>query len=194
MDVNSVKALSAYQNSSRTSKAAEEVVETKQAKDAKKLLETPAGVLVEGSPSAVYEKSDIIKMMQNDAKARAEQLQNMVSDALYKQAGLSVGGDDVWKFLAKGEFTVTEEAKEQAQELVSEDGYYGVDQTSDRILQFAKALSGGDSSKASELLDAFKKGFEQATKAWGKELPEISQKTYEAVEKKFNDWMNEETE
>ena len=67
MDVNSVKALSAYQNSSRTSKAAEEVVETKQAKDAKKLLETPAGVLVEGSPSAVYEKSDIIKMMQNDA-------------------------------------------------------------------------------------------------------------------------------
>lgn len=194
MDVNSVKALSAYQNSSRTSKAAEEVVETKQAKDAKKLLETPAGVLVEGSPSAVYEKSDIIKMMQNDAKARAEQLQNMVSDALYKQAGLSVGGDDVWKFLAKGEFTVTEEAKKQAQELVSEDGYYGVEQTSDRILQFAKALSGGDSSKASELLDAFKKGFEQATKAWGKELPEISQKTYEAVEKKFNDWMNEETE
>ena len=194
MDVNSVKALSAYQNSSRTSKAAEEVVETKQAKDAKKLLETPAGVLVEGSPSAVYEKSDIIKMMQNDAKARAEQLQNMVSDALYKQAGLSVGGDDVWKFLAKGEFTVTEEAKKQAQELVSEDGYYGVEQTSDRILQFEKALSGGDRSKASELLDAFKKGYEQATKAWGKELPEISQKTYEAVEKKFNDWMNEETE
>ena len=194
MDVNSVKALSAYQNSSRTSKAAEEVVQTKQAKDAKKLLETPAGVLVEGSPSAVYEKSDIIQMMQNDAKARAEQLQNMVSDALYKQAGLSVGGDDVWKFLAKGEFTVTEEAKKQAQELVSEDGYYGVEQTSDRILQFAQALSGGDSSKASELLDAFKKGFEQATKAWGKELPEISQKTYEAVEKKFNDWMNEETE
>ncbi|MGN0169912.1 MAG: hypothetical protein ACI39H_04020 [Lachnospiraceae bacterium] len=193
MDVNSVKALSAYQNSSRKSMKTEEVVQTKQEKAANELLETPAGVLVKGSPSAVYEKSDLVQMMQNDAKARAQQLQNMVSEALYKQAGLSVGGDDVWKFLAKGEFNVTEEAKKQAQELISENGYYGVEQTSDRILQFAKALSGGDSSKASGLLDAFKKGFEQATKAWGKELPEISQKTYEAVEKKFQDWMNEDS-
>ena len=34
------------------------------------------------------------------------------------------------------------------------------------------------------------KGFDEATKAWGKELPEISKKTYEAVEKKFEAWKN----
>ena len=36
--------------------------------------------------------------------------------------------------------------------------------------------------------EAFKKGFEQAKKTWGGELPEISQKTYEATMKKFDEW------
>ena len=35
---------------------------------------------------------------------------------------------------------------------------------------------------------AFEKGFKAATKAWGKDLPDISQKTYDAVMKKFDDW------
>ena len=187
MDMNNLQATNAYQASSRTSPTSKTNEDNK---PHKVLLQFESGALVEGSPSAVYEKSDLITMLQNDAKARADQLHKMVADAISKQAGLSVGGDDVWKFLAKGDFNVTEEAKKQAQELISEDGYYGVKQTSDRILQFAKALSGGDSSKADELFNAFKKGFKEATKSWGKELPDICQKTYEAVEQKFNDWKN----
>ena len=187
MDMNNLQATNAYQTSSRTSPTSKTNEDNK---PHKVLLQFESGALVEGSPSAVYEKSDLITMLQNDAKARADQLHKMVADAISKQAGLSVGGDDVWKFLAKGDFNVTEEAKKQAQELISEDGYYGVKQTSDRILQFAKALSGGDSSKADELFNAFKKGFKEATKSWGKELPDICQKTYEAVEQKFNDWKN----
>ncbi|MGN0291831.1 MAG: hypothetical protein ACI4C5_07855, partial [Lachnospiraceae bacterium] len=62
--------------------------------------------------------------------------------------------------------------------------------TSDRIVEFAKALSGGDPEKADEMLAAFKKGFEQATAAWGKELPDISSRTYDAVVKKFDAWKN----
>ena len=34
---------------------------------------------------------------------------------------------------------------------IAEDGYWGVEKTSDRILDFAKALSGGDKDKADEL-------------------------------------------
>ena len=46
------------------------------------------------------------------------------------------------------------------------------------------------------LLDAFKKGFKEATKSWGQDLPDISQRTYDAVVEKFNKWKNgtEETE
>ncbi len=44
--------------------------------------------------------------------------------------------------------------------------------------------------KADELLNAFKKGFSQATGAWGDKLPSICQDTYDAVVKKFDDWKN----
>ena len=108
-----------------------------------------------------------------------------------KQGKTLAKADDIWSFLASGDYTVDEAAKKKAQEEISEDGYWGVKQTSDRILDFAKALSGNDVSKADLLLDAFKKGFREATKTWGKELPDISQKTYDAVLEKFDAWKNE---
>ena len=40
------------------------------------------------------------------------------------------------------------------------------------------------------MLEAFKKGFKAATKSWGKELPDISQRTYDAVLKKMDAWKN----
>ena len=43
-----------------------------------------------------------------------------------------------------------------------------------------------------DMLDAFKKGYEQATGAWGKELPSLCQDTYDAVEAKFKDYFGEE--
>ena len=60
---------------------------------------------------------------------------------------------------------------------VAEDGYWGAEQTSDRILSFAKALSGDDPDKAEELLNAFKKGYSQATKSWGGNLPSLCSDT-----------------
>ncbi len=85
--------------------------------------------------------------------------------------GVAIGtADDMWKFLAKGDFTVSADVKAQAQADIADDGYWGVEQTSDRILDFAKALSGDDPDKADAMLEAFKKGFEQATKAWGDKL------------------------
>ena len=107
-----------------------------------------------------------------------------------KAYSLATGDDSIWKYLASGEYTVDELAKKKAQEDISEDGYWGVKQTSDRILDFAKALAGNDPSKANELLDAFDKGYKQATKEWGKDLPDISKQTYDAVHKKFEEWAN----
>ncbi len=157
--------------------------------------------------AAVYEKSSgsnatsyhpkidhkaIVAQLKADAEARQNQLTSIVEQMISKQ-GQTIGiADSIWSFLAKGDYTVSPSVKAQAQADISEDGYWGVKQTSDRIVDFAKALSGGDSSKAEELLAAFKKGFEQATHAWGKSLPSISQETYKAVEEKFQQWMNEE--
>lgn len=159
-------------------------------------------VIYEKSPASdasVIEKNNtidreaIIAQMKADTEARMNQLTDLVKQMMNQQ-GKTIGtADDIWSFLASGDFTVTEAAKAQAQADIAEDGYWGVEQTSERILEFAKALSGGDASKADLLLDAFKKGFEEATGAWGKELPEISQKTYDAVVEKFEAWKNEGT-
>lgn len=135
----------------------------------------------------------LIQKLKQDSENRINQLKDIVSQMMTKQ-GTAIGkADDIWSFLASGDFTIDEAAKKKAQEEISEDGYWGVKQTSDRILDFAKALSGNDPEKADLLIDAFKKGFEDATKSWGKDLPDISQRTYDAVLEKFDKWKNGST-
>ncbi len=153
---------------------------------------------------AVYEKSSstadkvsskksnaaILAKLKADADARVSQMRSLV-EKMMSQQGSAIGtADSMWSFLAKGNFTVDAAAKAQAQADIAEDGYWGVDQTSDRILDFAKALAGDDPGKADELLSAFKKGFQQATKSWGRDLPDISQRTYDAVLEKFESWKD----
>ena len=159
--------------------------------------------------AAVYEKSSDDKALTTDnykkgdrtaliqqLKADQEKMMNNLLDIVMK----TINGqgstfaiatqDDMWKFLAEGKFDADPETIAKAQEDISEDGYWGVNKTSDRILDFAIALSGNDPTKADELLSAFKKGYQQATGTWGKELPDISSKTYDAVVEKFDKWKN----
>lgn len=127
----------------------------------------------------------IISRLKADAEARTQQLQQLVQQMISKQGNAYGQANDMWKFLASGKFTVDAQTKAQAQADIAEDGYWGVKQTSERIFDFAKALSGGDMDKMKEMQAAFEKGFKQATKTWGKELPQISQDTRSAVNKLF---------
>ena len=129
-----------------------------------------------------------------DAEARTAQLRTLVEKLITGQGKAIGSADDMWSFLRKGDFTVDAATKAQAQADIAEDGYWGINQTSDRIVDFAKALTGGDPSKIEEMQEAFIKGFKMATKTWGDELPEISQKTYDAVLEKFDAWKKEATE
>jgi hypothetical protein len=158
--------------------------------------------------AAVYEKSSdsetvkqtrtdadraaIIQQLKADAEARQNSLMEIVKKTIQGQGSTFAisSSDDMWKFLASGKFTVDADTKAQAQKDISDDGYWGVEKTSDRIVDFAKALSGDDTKNADKMIDAFKKGFKEATAAWGKSLPDISKKTYDAVIKKLNDWKN----
>lgn len=87
---------------------------------------------------------------------------------------------------------VDETARLEAKVLISEGGELSPEKVSDRIVDFAKALSGGDKEKLETLKDAIEKGFEAAAKALGGELPEISQRTYELVMEKLDNWAQEE--
>lgn len=196
MDVNGLNKL---QNTDYLSKVADTAsAAAAKTNTAKTDASSAEGVIYDKSSSTTtgtdYKTNNaaLIQKLKQDSEDRINQLKDIVSQMMTKQ-GTAIGkADDIWSFLASGDFTIDEAAKKKAQEEISEDGYWGVKQTSDRILDFAKALSGNDSSKADLLLDAFKKGFEEATKTWGKDLPDISKQTYDAVVEKFDKWKNGE--
>ena len=198
MAINSITNSVAAQQASTYTAAKTDHTEKKSESSTK----TDTGVVYEKSSGqtsgTVTKKTDyaLVNKLKADAEQRTSQLRSLVEKMMTKQ-GVAIGtADSMWSFLAKGDFTVDEATRAQAQADIADDGYWGVDQTSDRILDFAKALSGNDPEKADLLLDAFKKGFKEATKSWGQDLPDISQRTYDAVVEKFNKWKNgtEETE
>ena len=204
MDINGVN--SAYAYSVKVDKGTYE----------KKNSETKPAKENQASQAAVYEKSEqvnadsskqiykmsktdreaIVKQMKDEMLKREQQLVDLVKQMIGKQGSTYAvaTGDDIWKFLASGDFTVDEATKEQAQKDIAEDGYWGVEQTSQRIFDFACALAGDDVEAMEKMQKAFETGFKEATGAWGKELPEISQKTRDAVNKKFEDYYNSKKE
>ena len=198
MAINSITNSVAAQQASTYTAAKTDHTEKKSESSTK----TDTGVVYEKSSGqtsgTVTKKTDfaLVNKLKADAEQRTSQLRSLVEKMMTKQ-GVAIGtADSMWSFLAKGDFTVDEATRAQAQADIADDGYWGVDQTSDRILDFAKALSGNDPEKADLLLDAFKKGFKEATKSCGQDLPDISQRTYDAVVEKFNKWKNgtDETE
>ena len=101
---------------------------------------------------------------------------------------------DAFDMIKEGTIEVDDEVAVEAQKEIADDGYWGVEQTSERLFSFAKALAGNDPTKADSMLEALQKGFDEATKGWGGELPDICQKTLEAAKKKLTDWRDGVTE
>lgn len=147
----------------------------------------------EKEQSVVYEKpsykadANTIERLKAESEQAHEQLKNLVRQLLEKQ-GMT------FEELASGkkEFVVDEEARTEAQAAISEGGSSSPENVSDRIVDFAKAISGGDKSKFELLKNAIEEGFSQAAEALGGALPEVSQKTYDLVMEKLNNWQAEE--
>ena len=113
-------------------------------------------------------------------------LRDMVAGLLKEQGVntvVTIDGQDV---------DLTALTPEKAQELVADDGYFGVEKTADRIFQFAVGIAGGDTSRIDAIREGIDRGFEQARQAFGGVLPDISYDTYDAVMKKLDDWVNQD--
>lgn len=134
------------------------------------------------------DRSAIVKQMQADQEQRNASMMNMVQQMLGHQTSYATGDNSIWRVLAGGNFTVDAQTKLDAQQAISEDGYYGVKQTSQRLFDFAQALAGDDVDKMKEMQAAIEKGFKQATGAWGRDLPSICQDTMDAVNGMFDDY------
>ena len=83
---------------------------------------------------------------------------------------------------------ISQLSQEEAQALIADDGYFGVEKTSDRIVDFAIAMAGGDPSRLAAIKEGVTKGFNEALNAFGGWLPEISYNTFDAVMNKLDSW------
>lgn len=74
--------------------------------------------------------------------------------------------------------------QDEAKALIAEDGFFGVAKTSDRIADFVLAGAGDDVEKLKAGREGIIRGYNQAERSWGGNLPDISKETLDkALEK-----------
>ena len=131
------------------------------------------------------DRAALVQKLKQEEANRKTQLTSLVQKMFNGQAGVKKLAD---LFSPENLKNVSAEDIAKAKEDVSEDGYWGVKQTSQRLFDFASALAGDDPEKMKEMQKAMEKGFKQATHAWGKDLPGICGDTLSAANKLFDDY------
>jgi hypothetical protein len=150
------------------------------------------GRLVTGKDSIAIESKSTLALTYSSDMQIAESegpkygmLQSLVANLLKEQ------GIDTKIQMGDTSVDIASLSQEEAQELIADDGYFGVEQTSDRIFQFAVGVAGGDSSRLDAIKEGIDKGFNEALDAFGGWLPDISYQTYDAVMEKLDTWVSE---
>ncbi len=132
---------------------------------------------------------DTVNRMKAELEANKLRFIDTIQRSLGSQLSINFG-QGAWKGISEEDMKILQA---DAIEATSENGYWGVAQTSQRIFSFAQALVGTDPSRAAEMREAFIKGYQQVEKMWGGELPELSRNTYDSVIKLFDQWEHPET-
>jgi len=119
-------------------------------------------------------------------------------DAVRKLISSAIGASDptgqgFWARRA-GNIKLSDADRAQAQQLVSEDGFFGVKQTTDRLIGFAKAMvgEGASDSQIEKMRAAVQKGFDEVAKMFGgfDKLPQVTKDTHAAVMQAFDSWKS----
>ena len=195
MQINKTEAVNSVRTSTDYTKQMNQETQAKQNEEVVK-NENPAAVLElneKKTEEVTYKKPEKVEVdrqkidkMIADSNQKMENFKNLIRTLIEKQGGTveaALSGD----FLVK----IDEATRAEAQEAISEDGEFGVTKTAERIVSFAKAISGGDPSKLETLKKAIKQGFDEAEKTLG-ELPEISRETYKEVMSQLDAWAGKE--
>jgi len=134
-------------------------------------------------PAREVNVSDLNAILEQHNR-QVQSFREMIQRLLNQQAGTA-------NIVINGEVMVEIDAatRAQAQADIAEDGYFGVAQTSERILSFARAFAGEDVGRIEIMRNAFLAGFAAAENVWGGQLPEISQQTFNAVMAGFDEML-----
>lgn len=131
------------------------------------------------------DRAKLVSKMKQDLADRQSQLSDLVNRMLLGQANTTKLADI---FSPENLANATPEDIAKAKEDISEDGYWGVKQTSQRLFDFASAIAGDDVEKMKKMEAAMEKGFKMAAGAWGSALPEICTQTMDAARELFDEY------
>jgi len=158
-----------------------------------------AGVKAEGkADGVVYSKEAALQKAQSLADAHYANMRGMVESIIGGTSGPQ--GQAFWATAANNkaggvninDLQVSDATRAKAQELTGEDGYFGVKKTTDRIMEFARALAGSGASESTinNLRKGVQAGFDAVAKMYGgfDKLPQVSKDTYDSIMKEFDTW------
>ena len=131
------------------------------------------------------DRAALVQQLKQDELERRNQLAEIVQKMFSDQAGVSKLSE---LFTPDNLKNVSQADIDKAKEDISEDGYWGIKKTAQRLFDFASALAGDDPEKMKEMQAAMEQGFKEATGAWGDELPEICKSTFDAANKMFDEY------
>lgn len=146
--------------------------------------QTKSGLTYGNPKSQNVDRNEVNRLIAETEKSY-QGLRDLIEKLLIRQ---NKKWEDV--FSGKEVLEIDNETRIQAQAAISDDGEWGVKAVSDRLVAFAIAVSGNDKTKAQELRNAIEKGFKEAERIWGGQLPEISRKTFDATMEKLDNWAN----
>ncbi|WP_157670114.1 hypothetical protein [Chitinibacter sp. GC72] len=151
----------------------------------------PAQALTYDKPGSANSKNPRIvppdlETLLAQSQKQAESLINLVRNLVEEQ-----GLDFTLVVSGEQKLNADQSTIDAAKAAIGEDGEFGVKKVAERILSFAKFAIGDDPANLEKIRAAVQEGFDSAKEVLGGTLPEISQKTYEAIMGEFDRWEKE---
>lgn len=128
----------------------------------------------------------VIEFLTKEGEDVFNSVRDLVMDLLERQ-GYSI---DQLNKEDTAEIDVDEIAREKAKEMIGPGGVLSPEKVSDRIVNFAISVFGGDKSKIDIIRNSIDRGFAEAEKILG-QLADVSNTTYDMIQEKLDNWLAE---
>ncbi|MCL2222765.1 MAG: hypothetical protein FWC20_10595 [Oscillospiraceae bacterium] len=129
-----------------------------------------------------------IRNLMRETNHQVDAVRRLLSSALGRTDPTGQG----WWAQRAENLQLNDAERAEAQALVAEDGFFGVSQTTDRIMDFAMAMVGQNASpdQIEEMRSAVQRGFDDVARMFGgfDNLPQVTRDTHAAIMAQFDDW------
>ncbi|WP_419773496.1 hydrogenase-4 component G [Halarcobacter sp.] len=181
-------------NNKQTVKGAEESASTNMEQKNSSIHNSAVNVSISMESMKVFLNIKSVELSQANTNAQ-NSLMNIINNTeIYDfLSGKEIDGGFSLASIGYEGKPITELSPDEAKELVSDEGFFGVSKTSERVSSFVINLAGDDVEGLKEARKGIVQGFEEAEKMWGGELPEISyetqEKTLDIIDKKIEELL-----